>query len=345
MRVNPPIYVDYPEPHMERTRQILAAHPEVRKLFGNTPYTAFFIVGIVAIQLGVAAALGDAPWWAILAISWTLGAIANHALWTLIHECTHNLVFKSSTWNQWFGILCNLPIIFPSAISFRMFHLKHHVFQGDTERDADLARPWEAKLIGHSWLGKAIWLLFFPVWQIARVPEIKGMQVFNRWVALNWIVCLAVTIPLCMTFGSGTFWYLLCSSFFSVGLHPVGARWIQEHYTVKPNQETYSYYGPLNTVAFNVGFHNEHHDLMSVPCWRLPAVRKAAPEFYDTIHWHPSWTKLLLKFIFDPTMSLNSRVHRGKQVERLLVEQPGLRSELPPVGVRPGVIDAAPASV
>ena len=45
----------------------------------------------------------------------------------------------------------------------------------------------------------------------------------------------------------------------------MGARWIQEHYLTHGEQETYSYYGPLNTVAFNVGFHNEHHDFPSVP--------------------------------------------------------------------------------
>ncbi len=57
------------------------------------------------------------------------------------------------------------------------------------------------------------------------------------------------------------FLYLAFSFFFSIGLHPVGARWIQEHYTNDPEQETYSYYGPINRLALNMGYHNEHHDL------------------------------------------------------------------------------------
>src|SRR5215813_10864202 len=64
--------------------------------------------------------------------------------------------------------------------------------------------------------------------------------------------------------------YLVFAFFFSIGLHPVGARWIQEHYTYDFDQETFSYYGPINLVALNMGYHNEHHDLPSVPWNNLP---------------------------------------------------------------------------
>ena len=41
--------------------------------------------------------------------------------------------------------------------------MKHHAFQGVYDLDADLPSYWEAKLIGNSTIGKALWLLLFPV--------------------------------------------------------------------------------------------------------------------------------------------------------------------------------------
>ena len=98
-----------------------------------------------------------------------------------------------------------------------------------------------------------------------------------------------------------------------MGLHPVGARWIQEHYLVFPGQETTSYYGPLNTVALNVGYHNEHHDFPSVPWNRLPEIKRMAPEAYDTLGSYKSWTRLLLRFIFDRQLSLFARQIRSNR--------------------------------
>src|SRR5581483_689250 len=65
------IHVDYPEPHAARTKQILAAHPEVRRLFGPTPSTFAWILALVALQVGVTFAVARAPWWVILIVAYS----------------------------------------------------------------------------------------------------------------------------------------------------------------------------------------------------------------------------------------------------------------------------------
>lgn len=299
--------VTFDEPHLERTRALLKAHPEVRALSGRLPSTAGWVFGIVAVQVAAALLLREAPWWAVLLVAYAFGAFADHALWTLIHDCTHNLVFKRARYNALLQLVANLPIVFPAAISFRKYHLLHHRFQGDLELDADLASPAEARLVGNSRVRKALWLLTFFVWQAVRVPRLKRVRIWDGWYVANWVVQVAFVAALWWIGGWTSVLYVTLSSIFAIGLHPVGARWIQEHYLTFPDQETFSYYGPLNRLAFNVGYHNEHHDLMTVPWSRLPKLRAAAPEFYDSLHAHRSWTRLLLRFIFDPQLSLYSR--------------------------------------
>jgi len=102
----------------------------------------------------------------------------------------------------------------------------------------------------------------------------------DGWIIANWIIQIAFNVAIWILFGPKALLFMLASFFFSVGLHPLGARWIQEHYlTLDENQETYSYYGGLNAVAFNVGFHNEHHDFPSIPWNKLPELKKSAPAF------------------------------------------------------------------
>ena len=57
------------------------------------------------------------------------------------------------------------------------------------------------------------------------------------------------------------------------GLHPARPPTRPaEHYMFAKGQETYSYYGPLNALSYNVGYHNEHHDIPQIPQTRLHKV-------------------------------------------------------------------------
>ena len=75
-------------------------------------------------------------------------------------------------------------------------------------------------------------------------------------------------------------------------------------------QETYSYYGPLNWLCFNVGYHNEHHDFPFIAGTNLPEVRRLAPEFYDDIPHYHSWWKVIVDYIVDEEVGPLARVKR-----------------------------------
>jgi sphingolipid delta-4 desaturase len=309
-------YSDQPEPHRSRTKAILRDHPEVRKLFGPNIWSFAIIVGVVAFQYTVAYLLRDQPWWLIVAVAWGVGAYCNHAMYVMIHDAAHSLIFRRRAANEFAAILADCTNVIPAAMSFRSYHLKHHAHQGVYDLDADLPNRWEARLIGNTAFGKAIWFLLFPFFEMFRPTRLQGIQFLTGWTLVNWLMVFSADALLVWLAGPMALLYLGLSFLFSIGLHPLGARWIQEHYLVSPNQETYSYYGFLNLLAFNVGYHNEHHDFASIPWNRLPELKRIAPEYYDNLISHRSWTKLWLQFIFDRRLSHFSRLVRTNEVDQ-----------------------------
>jgi sphingolipid 4-desaturase/C4-monooxygenase len=305
-----------PEPHKLRTKQILNEVPEVRTLIGKNPWTIIPLLGIVTSMVILSWLVSSSPWWVVFLVAYFVGAFANHALFVMIHECSHNLLFKGKVLNYLASITANLPHVLPSAVSFTRYHRMHHVHQGNHDLDADLPDFWEARVFGNNFFSKALWLLLFPLFQVRRTFRLKNIKPIDGWIVFNMVVQIAFDVAIFYFFGIKGLMFLLISFFFSVGLHPLGARWIQEHYLVlDETQETYSYYGPLNSLAFNVGYHNEHHDFPSVPWNRLPKLRKKAPGFYDSLKSHQSWTKLFFRFLFDKNVTLHSRVLREEKAK------------------------------
>ncbi|MCC7346933.1 MAG: fatty acid desaturase [Variibacter sp.] len=305
-------------PHPARAKAILKAHPEIRTLIGRNPWTAAIVLGVVAMQTAIAGAMGHlgvGHWWVALIVAYLVGAFANHAMYVAIHDATHHTIFGNRLLNRLTAIVADLPNVVPGAIGFGICHLQHHVHLGDEERDTDVASDWEARLIGNRWYMKALWLAFFPVFQVARTGRLQNISVVNRWTLISAAAAAVYDVAIVLLFGWNALIYLFASFVFSIGFHPLGARWIQEHHSFEGRQETFDYYGPFNKVALNIGYHNEHHDFPSIPWNRLPQVRAMAPEFYDTLKWRASWTRLMLEFIFDQRYSLYSRVTRvsGRQ--------------------------------
>lgn len=306
-------------PHSDRRKEILHSHPEVTDLFGTYRGTAVWAVLLVSAMVVLSVVCTrHLPIWACALISYTVGAVIDHALWVLVHDATHNLVFRSVFQNRLVILLCNVPHVFPSSMMFRYYHILHHIELNRAYRDPDVPFEWEAKLIGNSPLRKSVWLAFFfivqalrTVFYTYRIPN--GNEL--KWIVANWVTnvsCMALLV-----FFSGSFaplWFLTFASICSIGLHPLGARWIQEHYPTQPFQATYSYYGIANRFAFAIGYHVEHHDFPSVPWNKLASLKAMAPEYYDTLFAYNSYSELLRDFILERKWSLAKRYEIEKQM-------------------------------
>ena len=321
-------YVTEPQIHRQRKKDILAKYPEIKKLMGPNPMTMFHIALCVGLQWLAAYLLQDASWWIVVLVAYVFGAFPAHALYVLTHEACHNLVFKGRFWNKWAGIACDFGLGLPGAISFRQFHMIHHRHLGEYEMDPDIVSHTEAKLVGNSPLRKALWLMLFGLSQALRPLKVQNAKVWNKWVLVNFVTVIGINAAIYSAWGGKALAYIFISTFFALGLHPLGGRWIQEHYVTKEGQETYNYQGPLNKFAYNIGFHNEHHDLMNIPWNKLPEVSRTAPEFYDHLHIYRSWTWVVKNFIFNPKMSSYSRVVHPSTLNKRKKEMGKLSEQL-----------------
>ncbi|MEP1151294.1 MAG: fatty acid desaturase [Balneola sp.] len=296
------------EPHLNRRKQILKKYPEVRKLYGIDTTLKYKIFGLVVAQLAIAPFVFQLHWALFLLISYLVGATITHSLFLAIHELSHHLAFKKRAHNNWLGMFANIPIVFPYAISFKKYHIMHHAEQGHEHHDTDLPTSQEAGLFRGLW-GKLIWM-FNQILAYAIRPMLVFPQKPDKWIVINYVFQFSVIGLYIFFAGWGALYYLLLSLFLAGSIHPMAGHFIAEHYVFEEGQETYSYYGPLNKLGFNVGYHNEHHDFPSIPGSKLPELKKLAPEYYDSLYSHDSWVKVLYKFITNSDISLHSRVKR-----------------------------------
>jgi sphingolipid delta-4 desaturase len=304
-------YSPDPTPHWGRRRAILAEHPDVRALMVPNPWSIPWIFGLVGLQIAAAWLLRGASWWAVVPLAYVVGAFVSHALYVLLHECTHNLVTGRSVPDRVLGIVCDLGLFFPGAMAFRKYHLLHHKHLGHPELDPDVVSRTEADLVGNSTWRKALWVFLLSISQALRPRKVPSQALWDGWIAANLAAVVLLDVAVFYFFGIKGLAYLALSTLFALGLHPLGGRWIQEHYTTEAGQETYSYYGVLNRLCFNMGFHSEHHDFPNVPWNNLPKLTRVAPEFYRDLKSYRSWTWVLLNFIFNPAMSGYSRIVRS----------------------------------
>ncbi|KAI2810523.1 hypothetical protein RDWZM_002520 [Blomia tropicalis] len=256
--------------------------------------------------------------------------------------------------NKLFGFFANLPIGFPISITFKKYHIEHHRYQGDDILDTDIPSVIETRLFTTTFR-KLLWVIlqpffygFRPLFVYPKQPSI--WEFLNLIIQLSFDLIVGLTLGwhvVAYMIGAS----LISMGLHPVAGHFISEHYImfelnRKHILNKAmelNQvkklsdedltncefingvytqngkmlipETCSYYGPLNWLTFNVGYHVEHHDFPSIPGTLLPMVRQIAPEYYESLYSHSSWLYVLYRYIIDPNVGPASRVkrpHNGK---------------------------------
>ncbi|CAG2177199.1 unnamed protein product [Oppiella nova] len=298
------------------------------------PNLKWLTIATVAIQLVSFYMLRDVTsFWQLFLMAYCFGGVLNVSLLMAIHEIMHNHAFGPSRpmANKVLALIINLPIGVPIVGSIKKYHSLHHRYQGDDILDIEMPSYLETKFFNTP-VTKLLWMIFQPAFIHLRpilsqpnyVLNPSSLEYFNLFIQLMFNYMVGVWC------GWHVMIYMIGSSLLGTGLHPMSGHIISEH-TVMFNErfdlfgninknefqrdeylipETYSYYGPLNALMYNEGYHVEHHDFPSIPGSLLPRVREIAPEFYNSLPSYKSWVYVIWKYITDDRVGPYSRVKR-----------------------------------
>lgn len=239
-------------------------------------HVSLYFAAIAACTGGITLQL---PYWPLLMLPQGLLLVF---LFTLSHECTHKTPFRSPWINEVAGHFCALAIALP-FVWFRYYHLAHHKFTNDPERDPELehgGRPetfgqWVLYLSGWGyWKGMAqtIWRNAFGQIASPYLPERRHAHMrlearlllaiytaallsllVSPLVLWLWIVPLLIGQPALRA-------YLLAEH----GLCPAVANMLENSRTTFTNRL-------VRFLAWNMPYHAEHHSFPNVPFHQLPA--------------------------------------------------------------------------
>jgi fatty acid desaturase len=206
-------------------------------------------------------------------------------LFTLSHECTHQTPFKSRALNEIVGHCIAVLMVLP-FIWFRYFHLAHHKYTNDPDRDPELAgggRPstWRAYLIYLSgwgyWSGMlgALWTNAFGTPQGSYLPkrQFPAMRAEARI-----ILSLYVLAALSLFASPLVLWVWLFPLL--LGQPILRLYLLAEHGHCPPvanmleNTRTTFTNRLVRFLAWNMPYHAEHHSYPNVPFHQLPALHE-----------------------------------------------------------------------
>ena len=220
----------------------------------------------------------------------------------LMHEASHNLMFRSASLNRWIGFLCGLPALI-SISSYRSVHLLHHAY-ARTERDPDDIEAPARRSIPMV----LVYYVYFLIGTYMFIPHIAvaGWERANRRMRMR----IFTEYGLIVGFIAFAFVVFPTKTVLNLWVYPlivaaqlVNLRGVAEHgLTTSGNPFTATRTVLSNKfVSFfmcNGNYHLEHHLFPGVPWYNLPRVHHLLEDEYRQAgsSVYRSYTEFLMDF-------------------------------------------------
>lgn len=240
----------------------------LRHLAGYLAAITFCSAGIVA----------QVPFWPVLMLPQGVLLVF---LFTLSHECTHQTPFRSRWINEAVGHVIGVLILLPFTW-FRYFHLAHHKYTNDPERDPELAdggRPTTRRRYGVYLSGWGYWAgNAHTLWANARgridAPYLPARQHRRMQTEARVILVLYALAALSLLVTPLVAWLWLVPVL--IGQPVLRLYLLAEHGACPPvadmleNSRTTYTTAIVRFLAWNMPYHAEHHSFPAVPFHHLP---------------------------------------------------------------------------
>jgi len=239
--------------------------------------------------------------WATRGTLWVVPAMFAHGVFVVFlfaphHECIHQSTFRSNWINKTVNWVFGLLVFYPPEY-FRYFHLTHHRFTQDRERDPEIVPPPVTSRAGY------VWWLIGPPYLKRRflgslthaltgrapqpfIPEHRKRQIV-REARITWAVYIAMGLIALATdpWAPLLYWlgpYVLAQPLlriYQLGEHG-GAEYCD--YTLRNTRTTLS--NPfVRWLAWNMPYHTEHHLYPGVPFHALPRLHALVKDRLQTV--------------------------------------------------------------
>ena len=246
-------------------------------------HLVFHVLAIAAAGTVYASAF-DTAW--MLPAAWLYGT-ALVFLFAPLHETVHFTAFRSRWINRVVSAVCGWILVLPPRY-FRAFHLEHHRYTQDPERDPELAvappGTWSDYLWRvsgfHYWTSRARTMLEHAAGRVAEpcvAPSERTAVVREARVHLASYVALAALSV--ATGSSALLWFWVVPAMLG---QPMLRLYLLAEHTGCPmvpdmlaNSRTVHTNAIVRFLAWNMPYHAEHHAYAAIPFHALPRAHAA----------------------------------------------------------------------